>query len=166
MHQSSLELMQELLAEHVTRPVGKTVLDVGSFAVGHTYRPMCESLGLQYTGCDIQPGDNVDLVIPELGVWDIGKFDIVISGQCLEHVRMPWIWIRQLAATVATGGTVILVAPWVWRIHRYPVDCWRFLPDGMAALLEWGGLQCIATGIGISSDNVPSNDCYGIGTKI
>src|SRR5437867_13318565 len=33
-------------------------------------------------------------------------YDIVLSGQVMEHVRKPWVWIREVARVCKAGGLV------------------------------------------------------------
>lgn len=158
MHKSSLVKMQELLSRYVMYP--DRLLDVGSQNVTGTYRHITKELGFKaHIGIDICEGDGVDIVVPEIGTWDFGElFPVVISGQCLEHVRMPWIWIQQLVQLVEPGGLVFIIAPWQWRVHKWPLDCWRILPDGMNALFDYAGLESIEVGI-------VDNDCFGVASK-
>ena len=159
MHENSLVLMESLLREHALPSARKSVVDVGSQDINGTYRPLVESMGFaSYTGVDIQDAENVDIVVPEDGPWPDIAGDVVISGQCVEHTRHPWEWIRHVSRTASPDGIVIVIAPWIWQIHRFPLDCWRILPDGMRALLEWGNLNVLDVGI---SDN----DCWGIAGK-
>ena len=71
------------------------------------------------------------------------SFDIVFSAQVLEHVRMPWIWFRELARVVSPGGMLITISPVSWPYHEAPVDCWRAHPEGMRALCEWAHVEPI-----------------------
>src|ERR1700758_690440 len=41
---------------------------------------------------------------------------------------------------VRPGGLIFLIAPSRGPEHRYPVDCWRFYPDGYRALARFGGM--------------------------
>lgn len=70
-------------------------------------------------------------------------FDIVLSGQVLEHVRKPWLWIPELARICRSGGHVITVNPVNWPYHEAPVDCWRIYPEGMTSLYEDAGLTTV-----------------------
>lgn len=165
MHQASLDLMNWLLQTHTDRRARKAqrVIDVGSYNrnEGGSYREICGALKFKsYTGLDIESGPNVDAVVTAGGDWaaelaasGIAPADVVISGQCLEHVRMPWIWIRQVAGLIQPGGMFFCIAPFQWRQHRYPVDCWRLLPDGYEALCEWSGLEFIKS-------EIVDRDCY------
>lgn len=67
-------------------------------------------------------------------------YDLVLSGQVLEHVRKPWRWLPELARVCRPGGHVITISPVTWPYHEAPVDCWRIYPEGMRALYEEAGL--------------------------
>jgi len=90
-------------------------------------------------------GSATELTFPMRSEYDIpapdAAFDIVVSGQVIEHVRKPWIWMKELARVCARGGVVVTVNPVSWPYHEAPVDCWRIYPDGMRALCEEAGLN-------------------------
>ena len=141
MHIQSLCHMREFAK---TLPVGVTVLDVGARAVDeHTsYRSMFKHC--LYTGLDVTDGPNVDVVVKDPYKWPevpSNSFDAVISGQCLEHVEYPWETMREIARVVKPGGQVFIIVPHKWPLHYFPIDCWRFNPDGMDALGKWAGLD-------------------------
>ena len=149
MHNSSWREMGRVLPAYLDRAAPLRILDVGSKSVNvnfrHTYREHVAP-AWTYVGCDMDAGENVDRVQAEpyrLPAED-EEFDVVISGQCLEHVGEPWTMVREMARVVRPGGLLINTAPWQWNIHRYPVDCWRILPDGWTALYEWVGLKPLA----------------------
>ncbi|MCX6330984.1 MAG: hypothetical protein NTZ85_15895, partial [Bacteroidia bacterium] len=54
----------------------------------------------------------------------------------LEHVEAPWKWIKEVERVTKNGGIVCIITPFSVDEHRYPVDCWRILPDGYRFLLE------------------------------
>jgi SAM-dependent methyltransferase len=68
-------------------------------------------------------------------------YDIVLSGQVIEHVRRTWVWIREVARVCRPGGRVITIYPINWPYHEAPVDCWRIYPEGMKTLYEEAGLR-------------------------
>ncbi len=70
-------------------------------------------------------------------------YDIVLSGNVMEHVRKPWVWIREVARVCKVGGTVITIVPVSWPHPPAPLDCWRAYPDGLAALYEDAGLEVL-----------------------
>ena len=64
------------------------------------------------------------------------SYDVVLSGQVLEHVRKIWIWIKEVARVAKRGGLVITINPVSWPYHEAPYDCWRAYPEGMRALYD------------------------------
>lgn len=71
------------------------------------------------------------------------SYDLVISGQVIEHVRKPWKWLREVARVTRVGGLVITINPVSWIYHGAPVDCWRIYPEGMKALYEHAALSVL-----------------------
>ena len=71
--------------------------------------------------------------------------DIVIATNVMEHVRKPWVWIKELARICKPGGHVITINPVSWPYHEFPIDCWRAYPEGMMALYEDAGLKVITS---------------------
>ena len=104
---------------------------------------------------------NVDIVIPDLYTWNIeNAYDVVVSGQCLEHVKDTHKWILQVKKALRVGGLACIIAPWEWVEHKHPVDCWRILPDGMKFLLEE------ICGFKILEVFKKDKDCVGIARKV
>ena len=71
-----------------------------------------------------------------------GVYDVVFSNQVIEHVRNPWIWMKELVRICKVGGVVINISPVSWPYHG-PPDYWRIYPEGMRTLYEESGLRCI-----------------------
>lgn len=137
MHKESYELMNEMLG-HVSGGDSLNVLDVGSYNVNGTFRLLVESRGWRYTGVDTIAGPNVDVVTvnPFLFPFDDGAFDVVISGSTMEHVTAIWEWLPELVRVLRPGGFLAIHTHWKFPEHRYPVDCWRIMPDGMRYLFD------------------------------
>lgn len=138
MHRASFEVMTRFLSQIAPdqRP-GWSVLDVGSYDVNGTFRDSVIQAGATYTGIDIEGGPNVDMVVERYAYpFPDGAFDVVISGSTMEHVPHLWRWIPELARVLKPGGWLALYTHQAFPYHPFPVDCWRILPTGMAALLE------------------------------
>lgn len=166
MHKTSLGRMKKFAA--LLPESGLKICDVGSRNVDdfnidpgkHTYREIFKNHF--YTGLDIEPGLNVDVVAegPYNYPFPDGWFDIVVSGQVIEHVEDIYAWVREIARITRKDGFVCIIGPSDFEEHRHPVDCWRILPDGMRFLLgKIAGLEIV------SVDNEDEN-CTGIGRKI
>mgnify|MGYP000007999867 CR=1 FL=1 len=152
MHQSSIDAMAQAL-EHFVKPrlqaaqgdQTAAVVDVGSFDVNGTYTPLFDHRGFHYRGVDVQEGPNVDVVMDNPASIPIGSetVDLVISGQLLEHAPRFWEVFAEMSRLLRPGGVLVAIAPSAGPEHRYPVDCYRFLPDSFRSLAESNGLDVI-----------------------
>lgn len=92
-------------------------------------------------------GERSELTYPHVGdhVLPIpdDTFDCVISANVLEHVKFPWLWIKELARVLQPGGHLVTVAPASYVYHAHPVDCWRIWPEGMRSLYGWAELSIV-----------------------
>ena len=136
MHPESYALMDGMLRR--TSRISADVLDVGSYNFNGTFRPLVEQRGWNYTGLDTVAGPNVDVVAqaPFSFPFDDDAFDIVLSGSTMEHVTAIWLWVPELVRVLKPGGLLAIHTHWKFPEHRYPVDCWRIMPDGMRYLFD------------------------------
>lgn len=164
MHKSSNDLCRRFVEEYLTPGMETAIADVGAYNVNGCYRPLCDDPEWTYTGFDSSEGPNVDVVLGSAERWELplhhhDAFDIVISGQTLEHVRRPWVWIHDVVSLAKPGGIVWICAPNNWGFHEYPIDCWRVWPEGMRALFEDAELRII------DCDMIGA-DTFAIGEKV
>jgi len=150
MHTSSYENMRNFVNKYLSkyRNMPLKILDLGSQDINGTYRGLFADKLWQYTGADLCSGANVDIVIKNPYRWreiKSGSYDVVISGQTLEHVEYFWLTIREIKHALKPRGICCLIAPSAGFEHKYPVDCWRFYTDGMKALARYAGLDIIET---------------------
>ena len=138
------------------------VLEVGAseFTTGN-YRSAMSALHGEYIGVDIAPGTGVDLVLddPYVLPFDDASFDIVVSGQTFEHDEQFWRTFAEMSRVLAPHGVMIVIAPSAGPVHRFPVDCYRFLPDTMRGLANSGGLELVDHWV---SDFGPWHDNVGV----
>jgi len=122
------------------------ILDIGSMDVNGSYRSLFSRRSWRYVGADIQSGANVDIVLGDHYRWRqirSDSYDVVVSGQAFEHIPFFWLTMQEIARVLKPGGLCCIVAPSEGPEHRYPQDCWRFLPDGMRALADFAGLDVL-----------------------
>jgi len=155
MHANSL-LMFEKHAREYFRP-GVSVLEIGPDGFPSAYRSAVDagSPGLCWHTVDIRPDARLTYVAESEYSFPIADeaYDVVLSGQVIEHVRKTWVWIKEVARVCKTGGIVITINPVSWPYHEAPVDCWRMFPEGTKALYEdaslevmlstWGSLELV-----------------------
>ena len=146
MHQSSYEKMNLFKEQFLSKKEILTILDIGSQDVNGSYQPIFETKNWSYVGADMVAGSNVDLVLNNAYVWKEIKsnsFDVLISGQTFEHIEFFWITMLEVFRVLKPGGLCCILAPSSGPEHRYPVDCWRFYPDGLAALARCSQLDVL-----------------------
>lgn len=160
MHPLSMENMVYNLNTYASNvPLGSYVADIGSQDINGSYKPIVEPRW-RYHGFDVQVGKNVDVIMP--GEFDTGlpdnTADIVLSGQCLEHCTNPFKLATEIIRIAKSKGLLFITAPFSVHEHRYPIDCWRFLPDGMKLLFPEPLVTCITS-------YLVGPDCWFVGQK-
>lgn len=166
MHQSSLEHMRDLVARYLDPGRQIAVADIGSYDVNGSYRPLFDSPRWSYTGVDLAPGPNVDVVLksPYRLPFPTASQDVLVSGQAFEHVEFFWLSWLEMVRVLRPGGLIFLIAPSRGPEHRYPVDCWRFYPDGYKALARWGELELLE--VATDWDPHPAEDSAAWGDTV
>jgi SAM-dependent methyltransferase len=131
------------------------VLEIGPDGFPSAYRAMLEASGGKFAWdtLDLYVDSRLTYVATSEYSFPIPNetYDVVLSGQVIEHVRKPWVWIKEVARVCKPGGLVITINPVSWPYHEAPIDCWRAFPEGMRALYDeatlevrlsvWGSLE-------------------------
>jgi SAM-dependent methyltransferase len=150
MHQSSIDKMTYFKDKYLLDRQSEqlVILDLGSQNIGGSYKPIFDCENWRYVGVDLAEGENVDVVLQDAYQWNeiqSNSIDVLISGQTLEHVEYFWITIMEIVRVMKPGGLCCMIAPSSGYEHRYPVDCWRFYPDGMRAIAQFAKLEVLET---------------------
>lgn len=149
MHISSMDKMRAFREKYLESRTNTAlqILDIGSQEVNGSYKSIFSDQPLwKYQGCDMVEGKNVDIVLTDPYDWKQIKSnsaDVIISGQAFEHVELFWITMLEIARVLKPGGLCCIIAPSGGFEHRYPVDCWRFYPDGFSALAKYAKLSVV-----------------------
>lgn len=138
-------LAQRFERMHVRPKPGRTLI-VGSQVYGDK-----EDRRMRYkraVGVDMQPGPGVD-VVAELGPTapHMGMFAHVECLSVLEHARRPWEVAQYIERSMDVGSTMFLSVPFVWRVHNFPGDLWRFTDQGVRELfpqIDWIAMQYVS----------------------
>lgn len=158
MHQSSMLRMGWFVDNYVRGEGHKKILDVGSYDVNGSYKRLFDGMDVRYVGMDVEHGPNVDVVMTDPYKWDFledESFDFIISGQAFEHIEFPWLTMQEIYKKLKRGGVVCIIAPNSSPEHKYPLDCYRYFGDGLAALAKWANLTVLdVTVAGIPEKNV------------
>ena len=176
MHTASLKKAGMFVTKYAKK--NDKVLDVGSAIVqddsvnGVSYKAVFPPDFVEYTGLDIEAGNNVDLVVKDPYKWtelEDNTFDIVMSGSTFEHIEFFWLTFEEMVRVLKPKGYIFLLVPKVHVQHRFPIDCWRFYPDSMIALAKYTGIKCLCS----HADHIPNytkisinpHDCVGVFQK-
>jgi len=138
--------MSAFVRQHLDAGKKLRILDVGSQDVNGSYRALFDHPNWTYIGADQAAGTNVDIVLASRYCWkelEAKSFDVVISGQAFEHMEYFWVAMFEISRVLKQGGLCCIIAPSAGFEHRYPVDCWRFFPDGFRALCAYAYLEYV-----------------------
>ena len=117
------------------------ILEIGS-KINSNYKQFSPRIihedNISYIGIDIEKGNGVDKIvdlslnnniIEELG-WQ-EKFNTIHCHCVLEHVLDIFKFSNNISKILKKGGILYITIPFSWRIHRIPVDMWRFTPQSI-----------------------------------
>ncbi len=140
MHDASFQMMKHFvvhyaLPAHMQDRTRLSVADVGAYDINGTFKDLFAPGCFEYTGLDVQAGPNVDRVVEQYNFGDT-LYDIVISGNTIEHVEDMGRWQKEFVRICKPDGLICITAPHSFPEHKYPIDCWRIFPDGMRWLFR------------------------------
>ena len=146
--------MKRFAETYLDKKKSLKILDVGSQTVPEdvmgSYKRFFENkeADWHYVGCDMVAGNNVDIVLKNVYNWKeikTNSFDVVISGQALEHVEYFWLTFFEIKRALKHGGISCIIVPSAGYEHKYPLDCYRYYPDGLVAAAKYVGLEVLET---------------------
>lgn len=68
------------------------------------------------------------------------SYDCVIMNQVLEHCKRPWLCVGEASRVLRKGGMLIMSSPFIYQVHDWPGDYYRFTPEGLICLGKSAGL--------------------------
>ena len=116
---------QMLGLDNVSITEGKPGSDTNVLVNGNPAKRIGEYFPLDYD-------NGVDLMKPITGK----KFDGGICMDLLEHVADPFAVAKNITNSLNKGAILFVTVPWVWELHYFPKDYWRFTPQGLEQLFS------------------------------
>lgn len=136
-YMSPEDLEAKFIKQYVRPKSGRTLI-VGSKV--YKYRKDRRKDYRNAIGVDQESGPGVDIVAdleaPVLypALYNLGRFDHIECWSVLEHSKAPWNLANNLEWLLSTRGTIHVQVPFVWRVHSYPSDYWRFTAEAIKLL--------------------------------
>ena len=144
MHSSAQLNMENFFSVYLKKFNNPNILDFGSQSlsdhIGAKNVLNKMNINYEYTGLDIEKGNNVDIVLKDPYIFKEipdSTYDVVISTSVLEHVEFFWLTYLEILRILKPNGLFYFNAPSNGDFHRWPQDCWRFYPDSGNALINW-----------------------------
>ena len=147
------------------------ILDVGSFdKTGHyNYGMVLNEKNWTYTGLDLKEGNNVDVVIENPYEWseiEENAYDVVVTGQALEHIEFFWLTMGEIERVLRPGGYVCIIAPSAGPRHGGNMpNCYRFYEDGLRAMAKYVDLEVLHASVDNREEANPWNDACLVAHK-
>lgn|GEM_PF-881130 len=158
--------LNKFVAEIRNKVTGVTLEIGGSKANRELYN---FSKTTSYLTMDLQSEDS-DIVADahDPRAVDEASLDSVVLFNVLEHCEKPWVVVDNIYHWLKPCGQVFCLVPNAQRVHRYPRDYWRILPDAMDSLFAcfpqrkiyaYGNpLTTLAAYYGIASDELSQEE--------
>lgn len=138
--------MKQVRDKYLLHLKNATILDVGGRGLNsdRSYRSLFEKQFTNYYVADIVGGLGVTHVMPGPYIlpFEDSTFDLVVSGQMLEHCSNPFKSVAEMKRVLKPGHFIILIAPSTGPYHDSQ-DCWRFMKDAWKAIADEVGLELI-----------------------
>ena len=100
------------------------VLEIGPDEIPSSYRKKVKIKSIVWDTIDLNPNYNTTFLAKNEYQFPIedNSYDIILSGQVIEHVRKIWIWIKELSRICKVGGHIITINPISYPCHEAQVD--------------------------------------------
>jgi len=123
------------------------ILEIGALLTDTYFQETPRSIHAEneeYVGIDIFPGQGVDHVInlcdenqiPEHWTQNGGYFNTIHCHCVMENVTDIFAMARNIEKITKVGGVLYITVPFSWKIHRIPLDMWRFTPQSIDFLFS------------------------------
>lgn len=169
MHITSYRKMRYFKENYLNPEDTLRILDIGSFDKNgdYNYGLILNEDTWTYDGLDLKEGNNVDIVVKDPYKWaeiEDRTYDVIVSGQSLEHNEFFWLTMNEVDRVLKPGGIICFIAPSSGPVHRNPYDCWRFTDKGMESMAKYVGFKVLESGTNPGDEN-PWHDSYVIARK-
>jgi hypothetical protein len=116
--------------------VAGTVLEVGGIVSNRDLYQFEQATA--YQTLDVAEGPGVTLVgnVHDAAMLPAASLDAVVIFNVLEHCQHPWVVVDNIHRWLRASGKCFCMVPSAQRLHDFPGDYWRPLPDGLQQLFH------------------------------
>ena len=88
------------------------------------------------------------------------KYDLIIADNVWEHLKYPYRATKNVYSLLNKNGYFLIIVPFLVRIHKVPIDCTRWSPEGLKYFLHdcgfkfeniktdsWGNKDCVISNL-------------------
>ena len=171
MHKNSHSKMEWFKNNYLSAMDTLEILDVRSLdgSGNYNYSDIFDEKQWNYTGLDIQAGNNVDIVITDIYNWfeiEDNSYDVIISGQFFEHLEFFWLTMSQIERVLKPGGYVCIIVPSSGSKHGGDMlNCYRFHEDGLRAMAKYVDLDVVHVSVDSREEAKPWHDACLVAHK-
>lgn len=171
MHKNSHSKMEWFKNTYLNASSNLEILDVGSLdgKGNYNYSDIFNEENWNYTGLDIEAGNNVDIVITDIYNWfeiEDNTYDVIVSGQFFEHLEYFWLTMSQIERVLKPGGYVCIIVPSDGPKHGGNiVNCYKFYEDGLKALAKYVDLEVLHASVDDREEAKPWHDACLVAHK-
>lgn len=150
MHLNSELLFKKFFSDYF-KP-GMKILEIGPSGIPSIYNKIVNDSSIQWDTLDFENTVYIDantqnltytITDPYFFPVEDNMYDIVLSGQVMEHVQEIWRWMIEIKRITKPRGFIFTIIPFSWPYHKAPIDCWRILPSGMEAIAKYCELDVV-----------------------
>jgi hypothetical protein len=113
-----------------------TVLEVGGVVSNRDLYQFEQAMA--YQTLDVAEGPGVTLVgnVHDPATIPAASLDAIVLFNVLEHCQNPWVVVQNIYRWLRVTGKCFCMVPSAQRLHDFPRDYWRPLPDGLQQLFR------------------------------
>jgi hypothetical protein len=132
----SRECLVYFIHAYSQRITGRVADYGGAGKWGREVRRLLRPLQINsYIALDYTTG--IDLMKPIRGK----KYDVGICMDLLEHTTNPFVVAKNITNSLKSGALLFVTVPFIWCVHEYPKDYFRFTVDGIKMVFP--KLRCL-----------------------
>ncbi len=147
MHKSALKYGEIFISTYLNRGDAHQlrIVEIGSLDINGSLRQF-SPVNAIYVGVDFVSGPGVDILIADSYQlpFESDSVDSVICSSVFEHSEFFWMLFLECLRILKPDGLLYVNAPSNGKVHRYPIDGWRFYPDAGHSLVKWAKSQGIS----------------------